>query len=128
MSTRCHKCRDLTAQCQDCMNADLNAGLNNPYLNDKFTPAVTIPLGPQAELDALKAEVERLKWEAQHTCESHAGEVRKGGPCCWCQLARLREAIVKFGRHLEGCASTRVGWGKNLPCDCGLAAIIMEKP
>jgi hypothetical protein len=109
------------------MNADLNAGLNNPYLNDKFTPAVTIPLGPQAELDALKAEVERLKWEAQYVCESHAGEVRKGGPCCWCQLARLREAIVKFGRHLESCASV-IGWGEHRPCDCGLAAIIKERP
>lgn len=117
MRSRCPKCRDLTAQCQDCMNIDLN---------HMFTPVV-IPLSPQAELDALKAEIERLLREVQYTCESHAGEVRKGGSCCWCQLARLREAIVKFGRHLEGCASV-IGWGEGRPCDCGLAAILGEKP
>lgn len=48
--------------------------------------------GLEAENAALKARVEELEANQQYTCEAHHNEVKKGGACCWCQLAAQYES------------------------------------
>jgi len=74
MATRCHKCRDLTGQCQDCWQAD-NGVIR--YSDPPPPQDVVTFHGPQfgvsqtqhdavvAERDALKAEVARGCWVMQ---------------------------------------------------------------
>ncbi len=41
------------------------------------------------------AEIERLRANQQYTCEEHAGEVRKGGRCVWCELRDVRASLSR---------------------------------
>lgn len=51
-----------------------------------------------AENAALRTSLTQAERNRQYTCQAHADEVRKGGSCCWCQLAQAqaeRDEAVK---------------------------------
>jgi len=101
MATRCHKCRDLTGQCQDCWQAD-NGVIR--YSDPPPPQDVVTFHGPQfgvsqtqhdavvAERDALKAEVFQAKAIAEHW-QKRTEQTEKERAAFRDDAKRLREAL-----------------------------------
>lgn len=62
------------------------------------------------------SEIERLRANQQYTCEEHAGEVRKGGRCVWCELRDVRASLSRAEEAEERVARVKQ-WAEAYPQD-----------